>query len=416
MPFVGIEVFPCKCYNTDNGTEFIFSERIDNMFRMGKEEIDAVARVISSGYLFKVNDGPYQETANCEKEMRELFKVDRALLMTSGQAALTSALVAMGVGPGDEVIVPAYTYIATAMAVVASGAMPVVAEIDDTLMIDPVDVEAKITDKTKAIIPVHMMGYPCNMDAIMDIAKKHNLKVLEDSCQADGGSFGGKRLGTIGDAGALSFNYFKIISAGEGGALLTNNQEIFEKALIFHDSSAVAYFGDQMQGFSAEPFCGSEFRTNEITAAIMREQFKKLDGILEDARRNKKLLIEEIAPYFDICPVNDPEGDCSITLTVKFDTAEKAKAFTEKTSNTEIPGNTGKHVCNYWGPILKKNGAANPLMNPFNFEANKGFEFPENMCKKSIDYLVRCVHIKLDPNWTVDDIKAKAKELIDAVK
>ena len=130
--------------------------------------------------------------------------------MTSGHAALTSALVAMGIGPGDEVIVPAYTYIATAMAVVAAGGVPIIAEVDDTLTISPKDIRKKISKQTKAIVPVHIQGFPCNMKAIMDIAKEHNLFVLEDACQADGGSFNGKRLGTIGDAGALSFNYYKI--------------------------------------------------------------------------------------------------------------------------------------------------------------------------------------------------------------
>ena len=197
------------------------------MYRIGQNEIDAVARVIQSKELFKINNGDLQETANFEKEMREKLKIDHAVLMTSGMASLISALIGMGIGPGDEVIVPAYTYIATAIAVVNVGAVPVIAEIDDSLMIDPKDVEKKITSRTKVIIPVHMQGHPCNMDAIMAIAKKHNIFVLEDACQAVGGSFGGKRLGTIGDAGAYSFNYYKVISAGEGGAMMTNNKEIF---------------------------------------------------------------------------------------------------------------------------------------------------------------------------------------------
>ena len=199
------------------------------MYRIGKEEIDAVARVIESKELFKVNGGSLKETENFEKELREKLNIDHAVAMTSGMAALTSALIGMGVGPGDEVIVPAYTYIATATAVLATGAIPVVAEINKTLMIDPEDIEKKISPRTKVIIPVHMKGYAADMDAVMAVAKKHNLMVLEDSCQAVGGTYKGKRLGTIGDAGAFSFNYFKVISAGEGGALLTNNKEIFEK-------------------------------------------------------------------------------------------------------------------------------------------------------------------------------------------
>ena len=380
------------------------------MYRMGQEEKDAVARVIDSKQLFKVNDGPLKETENCEREIREMFKVKRAVLMTSGTASLTSALIGMGVGPGDEVIIPAYTYIATALAVVSTGAMPVVAEIDETLMLDPLDIENKITERTKVILPVHMMGYPCDMEKIMAVAKKHNLFVLEDACQGNGGFFKGKRLGSIGDAGAFSFNYFKIISAGEGGALLTNNQEIFEKALIYHDSGAIAYFGDQMNGFSTEPVCGTEYRIGEITSAIMREQFKKLDGIVSDLRKNKALLMKEIGDGVEYIPSNDYDGDSGIALTIKFSSEEKCKDFAEKTG-AMIPGYCGRHVYNDWKPILEKKGAFHPLMNPFNFEVNKKVEYSEDMCKKSLTILKKCAHISIDPDWAEAEVKELAKKI-----
>ena len=381
------------------------------MYRMGQEEKDAVARVIDSKQLFKVNNGPLKETENCEREIREMFKVKRAVLMTSGTASLTSALIGMGVGPGDEVIIPAYTYIATALAVVSTGAMPVVAEIDETLMLDPDDIENKITQRTKVILPVHMMGYPCDMERIMAVAKKHNLFVLEDACQGNGGFFKGKRLGSIGDAGAFSFNYFKIISAGEGGALLTNNQEIFEKALIYHDSGAIAYFGDQMNGFSTEPVCGTEYRIGEITSAIMREQFKKLDGIVKDLRKNKALLMKEIGDGVEYIPSNDYDGDSGIALTIKFDSEEKCKEFADKTG-AMIPGYCGRHVYNDWKPVLEKKGAFHPLMNPFNFEVNKNVEYSENMCEKSLTILKKCAHISIDCDWT----EAQVKEVAEKIK
>ncbi len=385
------------------------------MYRMGQEEKDAVARVIDSGELFKVNGGALQETANFEAEARAYFNTKHAVLMTSGNAALVSALIGMGIGPGDEVIIPAYTYIATAIAVIATGAVPVIAEIDETMMIDPEDIENKITERTKAIIPVHMMGYPADMEAVTKIAKKHNLFVLEDACQADGGSFNGKRLGTWGDAGALSFNYFKIISAGEGGALLTDNKEIFERGLIYHDSSAVAYFGDQMTDFATEPFCGTEFRTNEITAAILREQLKKLDGILADLRKNKKLLMNELTEYFDFAPSNDSEGDCSTSLTLRFDSVEECKRVATRIPDCYIPINQGKHVYNDWAPVLQKKGAFHPLMNPFNMEANKNApEYTKDMCPKSLDILSRSINLSIDPDWTEADIKARAAEIIKA--
>ncbi len=381
------------------------------IYRMGQGEIDAVSRVLSSRFLFKVNGGPYQECMNFEEELRQKFDVKNAVYVTSGKAALISALVGMGIGPGDQVIVPAYTYIATAMAVVAVGAIPVIAEVDDTLTIDPVDVEKKITPATKAIFPVHIHGFPCNMDAICAIAKKHNLMVLEDACQADGGSYKGKRLGTIGDAGALSFNAFKIISAGEGGALLTNNDKIFHGAHIYQDASGIAFFGDQLAQNDIEPFCGVEYRTNEVGAAIMREQLKGMDDLLADLRRTKKAIMDGLSDTFEFAPSNDPDGDCGITVALKFDDAKKAREFSEKIYGEgvmgELPIDTGKHVYSNWTPIINKRGALNPLMDPFKMEANKDIipDYSVDMCPKSLDILSKNVYVSSRAQFTDDDIK-----------
>ena len=383
------------------------------MFRIGKEEIDAVTRVIESRKLFKINDGN-QEVFNFENELREKFDVENALLMTSGKAALISALTGMGIGPGVEVIVPGYTYIATAIAVTATGAIPVIAEIDETLAIDPIDVEKKITPRTKAIIPVHMQGMPCNMDALMEISKKYGVKILEDACQADGGSYKGKRLGTIGDAGALSFNYFKIITAGEGGALLTNDKQIYQRAYIYHDSSAVAFFGNQLDGNEEEQFCGTEYRVGEITAAILREQLKRLDGILADLRRIKSTLKDALKDDFEFVPSNDEKGDCSLVLALKFDSEEKARAFKTKFGSGELPIDTGKHVYSNWTAIMKKRGAFNPLIDPFKMEANKDMvpDYTEDMCPKTLDILSRTVYIYLNPDKT----DAEIQEIIEKCK
>ncbi len=384
------------------------------MYRMGQEEKDAVARVIDSRNLFKVNDAG-QETYQFENELRAYFGTKHTILMTSGTAALTSALVAMGVGPGDEVIIPAYTYIATAMSVVAAGAIPVIAEIDDTLMIDPADVEKKITDRTRVILPVHMQGYPCNMDALQAIAARHGLKILEDACQAAGASYKGKFLGTIGDAGAFSFNYFKIISAGEGGALLTRDRAVFERALIYHDSSAVAYFGNQLDSFRALPFCGAELRTNEITAAILREQLKRLDGIVADLRKNKRLLCKALGERARLIPSNDPDGESAMVATLRFDTEEEAERFSQRVPGVTRPINTGKHVYSNWDVIMQKRGAAHPLMDPFRMEANRTPDYSPDMCPRTLDLLARCAHFSVNPDWTEAEIEARAKEIREAL-
>lgn len=377
------------------------------MYRIGKEEIDAVARVIESRNLFKINDGVC-EVLTFEAELSEKLGVKHSILMTCGKAALMSALVGMGIGPGDEVIVPAYTYIATAIAVTAVGAIPVIAEIDDSLTLDPADTERKITPHTKAIIPVHIQGFPSDMDKIMALAKKHGIYVLEDACQSVGGSYKGKRLGTIGDAGAFSFNYYKVITAGEGGALMTDSREIFERALIYHDSSAIAYFGNQLESFTTEQFCGSEFRVSEFTGAIMREQLKKLDSILCDLRRNKAYLIDKLSGVYKFIRSNDIEGDCGTTLAFWFDSEAEAIAFKRKADAAGYYGtrpiDTGKHVYSNWTPIMNKKGAFHPAFDPFKMEANRGLQhnYTPDMCVKSLEYLSRAVYIGVDPDMDTD--------------
>lgn len=384
------------------------------MYRIGQEEIDAVARVIHSRKLFKTG----AETSNAEESLRALFQSKHALLMTSGMAALVSALTALGIGPGDQVIVPAYTYIATAMAVVSAGAIPVIAEVDDTLTIDPDDVVRKITPATKAIIPVHIQGFPCNMDALCAIAQEHGLKIVEDACQADGAGYHGKRLGTIGDAGALSFNQYKLISVGEGGALLTRDDKVFERALIYHDSSAVAYFGNQLEGVTEPLFCGSEFRTNEIQAAILNVQLSRMDGIIADLRRNRTALKAALGDALRFAPSHDEAGDLATTLPIVFDSEAEARAFSaalkEKFEITAtLPIDTGKHVYRNWTSIMAQRGALHPLMDPFKMAANRGIvpEYRADMCPRTLDLLARTVYIGVNPDWTDGDIAQLAAQL-----
>ncbi len=380
------------------------------MYRIGQEEIDAVARVIRSKQLFKVNKGDLQETLHAQDELCEKMGATHSLLMTSGHAALASAIIALGIGPGDQVIIPAYTYIATAIAVLEAGAIPVFAEIDESLTIDPLDVEKKITPATKAIIPVHIKGFPSHMEKLCALAKKYGLAIVEDSCQADGASFKGKRLGTWGDAGAYSFNFFKIISSGEGGALVTDRRDVMERALIYHDSSACAYFGDQMSEFSEKPFCGSEYRTNEITAAILREQLKKLDIIIADLRRNKKYMMDALAPHCTFIASNDIEGDLGTTIGFYFETAEQAEKF-GKITWVKPTVHTGKHVYYDWKPLLEKRGALNPLMDPFKMPANQGIvpDYSADMCPKTLDILGRVVYCDVNPDWTKEEMDAKVE-------
>lgn len=376
------------------------------MYRIGNEEIEELTQVIQARNLFKVNKG-VQESRQVEEKLCRILNSPYAIFMTSGHAALSSALIAMGIGPGDEVIVPGYTYIATAMAVLASGAIPVITEIDETLTISPEDIEKKITKHTKGIVPVHIQGFPSNMDAIMQLAKKYGLLVLEDACQSDGGSFQGKRLGTIGDAGALSFNYFKVISCGEGGTLLTDNREIYERALIYHDSSAVAFFGNQLEGFTTEPFCGSEYRSNELCAAVLNRQLDKLDGILADLRKNKAYMMQRLQDVCEFIPSNDLAGDCGTTLAIRFESEAQARRFaTAEGIRGVLPIDTGKHVYSNWTAVMKKRGALHPAMDPFKMEANKDIvpDYRADMCPRTLELLSRVVYLDVDPNATCEQL------------
>lgn len=387
------------------------------MYRIGNEEIEALKKVIESRDLFKINGG-VKASGNVESKLKALFDVEYPIFMTSGHAALTSALVALGVGPGDQVIVPAYTYIATPMAVVACGAMPVIADVDDTLTLDADDVEKKITKYTKAILPVHIQGFPCNMDKIMAVAKKHNLYVVEDACQADGGSFNGKRLGTIGDAGGLSFNYFKLITCGEGGALLLKDKTLYERALIYHDSNAIAFFGDQMSGFTQAEFCGNEYRSNELCAAVLGVQLDRMDGILSDNRKNKKYLMEKLSDVARFVPSHDIDGDCATTLAFLFDSEEQARKFAsyEGVGGT-LPIDTGKHIYTNWKAILEKRGAFNPLMDPFKMKANEGVvpEYTADMCKATLGKLSKVVYVGISPDETKETLDNRAETFRNAL-
>ena len=380
------------------------------MYRIGQEEIDAVARAILSRDFFKIN-GAGHEAENFDKEWSAYLGKDYSLLMSSGFAAIASALVGLGIGPGDEVIVPAYTYIATALAVTSVGAIPVIVDIDETLTIDVSEVEKHITPATKAVIPVHIQGFPCNMDGLCALAKKYGIAIVEDACQSVGGQYKGQYLGAIGDAGAYSFNYFKVMTAGEGGALVTSNRKIFERALIYHDASAVAFFGSQLDGVSEPLFGGTEFRISDITGAIMREQLKKLPGIISDLHKVKFAIIDKLSDKAVICPSHDEVGDCATTLALRFETAEKAAEYEAKCKANGLdvtrPINTGKHVYYNWTQIMERRGAHHPALDPYKMKENEGlqYNYTADMCPQALDYLARTGYISLSPDVTEADIE-----------
>lgn len=313
----------------------------------GKEEADAVKEVMDGGYLFRYgneNDPKFLHKAlSLEKEFARYCNANHTLATSSGTSALLVSLIALGLKPGDEVIVPAYTFVATYSACFFAGMVPVLAEIDESLTLDPDDIEHRITPRTKAILPVHMLGNPCNMDRIMQIAKKYNLLVLEDSCQAAGASYKGRKVGTIGDMGAFSLNIFKTINSGDGGLLVTNNKHFYERAFGAHDQ------GHKPKRYGVEvgdrSVLGLNFRINEITAAVGLAQLKKLDRIVEILRAKKQKLKDliSVAKGFEFRTLNDPDGDAATLSTIIFDTKEQAHKVTTALGSITLD-QSGWHV------------------------------------------------------------------------
>ncbi len=382
---------------------------------MGREEAEAARRVIESKQLFRYRGGEGGETDQFEAEWAQYIGTAHALAVTSGTAALTCALVGIGIGPGDEVIVPAYTWIATPMAVLAAGGIPILAEVDDSLRLDPADAESKITRRTKAIIPVHMCGLPCNMDAILALARQHGLLVVEDACQADGGSYKGRRLGSLGLAGAHSFNQFKVITCGEGGAVVTSDQRVYERALIHHDVGAA--FREHAEPLAEPVFAGLNFRMNEILSAVLRVQLTRLPGLLDTLRAQKRTMMDALKdePAFTFNPGHDPEGDCASVLPLLFENASFARGFIRGMQDEGIdvgsPIDSGRHVYSNWGPILEKRGAHHPAIDPFN-RCGYVVAYARDMCPRTLEYLARTVYV----DTRIDRAPAELTELIHAIQ
>ena len=382
------------------------------MYEIGKPEIDAVKAVIESGQMFRYRGGEGGECEKFEREFSEALGCKYALTVNQGTAALICGLIALEIGPGDEVIVPAYTFMASPLAVVAVGAVPVIAEVDESLTLDPLDTAKKITRRTKAIMPVHMTGLPCNMNALKKIAKERGIRIIEDVCQAVGGSYRGRRLGSIGEVGAFSFNQFKNISCGEGGAVVTSNKQYYHRALITSDGGC-AFRGHDM---SEDIFCGVAFRVSEIQGAILRRQLKRMDGILKKLRARKKAACDELqgSKAYRMNPVNCRSGDCGAYTGILFE-SPKERARAQKTLadaglGLSTPLDSGIHVYSNWEPILKQKGANHRKRNAFKI-AGKTYRYTKTMCPESTRILGSTLFLWTDYNGTLTRNRQIAKQV-----
>jgi 8-amino-3,8-dideoxy-alpha-D-manno-octulosonate transaminase len=382
---------------------------------IGDEEKKEVMEVLDNKYLFRYygpSDSPSKVKA-FEDGYAAYLGTSHALALNSCTSALVSALVALGVGPGDEVIVPAYTFFATCAAVVAARAIPVVAEVDRSLTMDPLDLEKKISERTKAIIPVHMRGMPAKIDRILEIARRHNLKVVEDVAQANGGSFKGRPLGSFGDAGCFSLQFHKTITSGEGGVLATNDDLLYTRAQAYHDVAA-CWRKDRFAPpeFAGEIFFGVNFRMSELTGAVALAQFRKLGSIVGRMKRNKKLIKDGIQGLegIEFREVTDVEGDTATCLIFYLPRADQVTPFTEAlhAEGVEAGGIFNKgvpdwHMYPHWKMLIEK---MMPTQRgcPFNCaESGPVPDYDPDACPQTMELLGRSVHLDVPPQMSERD-------------
>jgi dTDP-4-amino-4,6-dideoxygalactose transaminase len=373
------------------------------VYIVGEEEIEAVARVIRSGKLFRYDVG--QECDRFEQRYADFLGVEHCALTASGTYGLAAGLIGLGVGPGAEVLVPAHTYMATATAVLAAGAIPVIVDVDESVTLDPAAALEAVGPRTRAMIPVHMWGTAANMDALMEVARKRDLLVIEDACQAVGGGYEGRPLGSIGHAGAFSFNYYKNMTAGEGGAVVTNDRAVAERARCAIDP---CHFFWEGRNEALKPFASIGARPSEIMAAMLNVQLDRIDGIVEAMRAERDRILEGTRELEGIglrhAPLHSPRYDCGAQVFFTLPSAEAAARFADVVPSV-VAGRTGRHNYTEWDQILMQQGAAHPALDPFRLPENAACrrEYSKEMCPRSLEILARTVMVGTDPRHTRSD-------------
>lgn len=373
------------------------------MYDLGKEEIEALTELLNSKKLFRYQGNFLSQCQLFEKEFSQYMSSGPSLLLTSGTNALLNGLKSLGVGEGDEVLVPSFTFVATPAAVVQAGAKVVLVNINESLTMCPADLKKKITPNTKAIIPVHMDGLHCEMELILAIAKEHKLLVIEDVAQAVGGSYKGKKLGTFGEAGCFSFNADKIITCGEGGAVIYRDEATYKKGLLFHDPG-IAYgltYKDYLKSLS--PVSGISMRTSEISGTLMRVQLLKLDRILNELRERKTIMMKILEDNgVDFISPLDSKGDCGTSLHLRMNDPIRASQICrdlQESGLVVIPvGARPAHTYSQWIDLLSLSDE----------------ERKSNLTDLSPSRLILASTLKvfIQTEWSPEETKAKALEIV----
>ncbi|HLA17063.1 MAG TPA: DegT/DnrJ/EryC1/StrS family aminotransferase [Candidatus Limnocylindrales bacterium] len=325
---------------------------------IGDEEIAEVLEVLTSRFLSRY--GPSDDPAfgakcrRVEQEIAALAGVRYGLgLSGGGSSSIWLALLGLGIGPGDEVIVPGFTFVASISAIVYARAVPVLAEIDDTFNLDPADVEARITPRTRAILVVHMLGAPARLNELKAIADRHGIALVEDCAQAFGASYRGQGVGGIGTIGAYSFNEYKTITCGDGGMIVTDDRSLYERCFSMHDQG---HAPDRLESKYAErPFLGMNMRMTELSGAVLLAQVRKLDAIRSHLRANKAIAKSVLAdlPGLGFRVLADPDGDLATHLVVTFPSADIAGAVAAEVGSITLE-RSGWHVYSNMEHVLER--------------------------------------------------------------
>lgn len=391
------------------------------MKRFDDSEKKHLADVMESGVLMRygftgMRNGHWK-AKEMEATLCEKAGVKHALLLSSGTAALTTALAALGVGAGDEVILPPFTFVASFESIMMTGAVPVMADIDETLCLDPVAVRKAITPRTKVVMPVHMCGAMARIDELKAICEEHNLFLLEDACQAFGASYKGKMLGSIGDAGCYSFDFNKIVTCGEGGALVTNNKALYERADMYHDHGHDHSNDDR--GAEGHPFAGYNFRISELNAAVGCGQIAKLEEFVAVHRKNKKVLKDALSaiPEVKFRYLPDPEGDCGTFLSFFMPTAESARKAVAALKTAGVDGafhwyDNNWHYIRNWDQ-LKERKFMHPVCKQL---LDTMPDYAKVSFAQSDDIMSRTLSLSIRINWTEEEVNSRAEKIAKAVR
>ncbi len=387
----------------------------------GDAERKEVNDVLESGVLMRYGfDGMrngHWKAKELETELQNRLGVKHAQLTTSGTTALNLALAILGVGAGDEVIMPTFTFVASFESILAAGATPILVDIDDTLTLDPKAVEAAITPRTKVIMPVHMCGAMADLDPLKALCDQHNIFLLEDACQAYGGSYKGKKLGTIGKVGCFSFDYVKTITCGEGGAVVTNDSTLAQYADHYSDHGHDHIGNDR--GAEDHPFIGYNYRISELNAAVGLAQARRTDEFIALQRKHKKILKDALATVAEVKfrRLPDEEGDSAGFLSFFMPTEVLTKKVVAAFKEFGIDGYWNYYE-NNWHYIRKWDHLKEmKSLFPVSEQIKKGMQdlrtqsFPQ-----SDDYIARNISCLVKLSWTEEEVKERAKKMVEAIK